>query len=91
MPSYSGTANRPDRAKAIGAVVAVHAALAAIIVTGLNVHLVRQAVERLQTFDIREPPPPPPIEPPPPAPKPSRAKLEAGAPAKRTEASPVVA
>ncbi|MEO7635617.1 MAG: TonB family protein, partial [Sphingomicrobium sp.] len=91
MPSYSGTANRPDRAKAIGAVVAVHAALAAIIVTGLNVHLVRQAVERLQTFDIREPPPPPPIERPPPATRPSRAKLEAGAPAKRAEASPVVA
>ena len=90
MPSYSGTANQPDRAKAIGAVIAVHAALAAVILTGLNVRLVREAVERLQTFDIREPPPPPPIMPPPTA-KPSRARLEAGAPAKRAEASPIVA
>ena len=31
MSSYTGTANRPDRAKAIAAVVAVHVALAAII------------------------------------------------------------
>lgn len=90
MASYSGTANRPDRVKAIIAVVAVHAALAAIILAGLNVRMVRNAVEHLQTFDIREPPPPPPIVPPP-APKPSRARQDAGAPAKRAEASPVVA
>lgn len=90
MPSYSGTANRPDKAKAIGAVVAVHAALAAMILGGLNVRSVRQAVERLQTFDLRLPPAPPP-KPPPPAPKPQAAKREAGAPARRAEASPVVA
>ena len=53
MSSYSGTADRPDRAKAIAAVVAVHAALAAIILTGLNVRIVRQAVEQLKTIDIR--------------------------------------
>lgn len=92
MPSYSGTANRPDRVKAIGGVVAVHAALAAVIFTGLNVHLVKQAVEHLQTFDISEPPAPPPQPPPPPEPREATAaKREAGAPAKRDEASPVVA
>lgn len=90
MPSYSGTANRPDKAKAIGAVVAVHAALAAMILAGLNVRYVRHAVERLQTIDLRLPPPPP-REPPPPAPKPQAAKREAGAPASPAEASPVVA
>ena len=90
MSSYSGTANRPDRAKAIGAVLAVHAGLAAIILTGLNVRLVTQVVERLKTFDIRVPPPPPP-NPPPPKPKPHQARREAGAPAKKAEATPVVA
>lgn len=90
MPSYSGTANRPDKAKAIAAVVAVHAALAAMILAGLNVRYVQEAVERLQMIDLREPPPPPPL-PPPPAPKPQAAKREAGAPARRAEASPIVA
>jgi protein TonB len=90
MSTYTGTANRPDRAKAIAAVIAVHVALAAIILTGLNVRMVSQVVERLKTFDIRVPPPPPP-NPPPPAPKPHQAKREAGAPAKKAEATPVVA
>jgi protein TonB len=90
MSSYTGTANRPDRAKAIGAVIAVHVGLAAIILTGLNVRMVGQIVERLKTFDIRVLPPPPPV-PPPPAPKAHEAKREAGAPARKAEATPVVA
>ena len=45
MTSYSGSANRPDRAKAIMAVVAVHALLAAIIITGLKGDIVKRAVE----------------------------------------------
>jgi protein TonB len=90
VSSYTGTADRPDRAKAIAAVVAVHVALAAAILTGLNVQVVSQAVERLTTINIREPPPPPP-KPPPPEPKPQQAKKPAGAPAKKAEASPVVA
>lgn len=90
MSTYRGTADRPDKAKAIAAVIAVHAALAAIILSGLNVRMVSQAVERLQTFDIVEPPPPPP-NPPPPKPKPAQARREAGAPAKKAEATPVVA
>jgi protein TonB len=90
MSSYTGTAGRPDRAKAIAAVIAVHVALAAIILTGLNVRMVNQVVERLVTFDIRVPPPPLP-KPPPPQSKPHQAKREAGAPAKKAEATPVVA
>ena len=60
MSSYTGTADRPDRAKAIAAVIAVHAALAAVILTGLNARFVTHAIESLKTFDIRVPPPPPP-------------------------------
>lgn len=95
MSSYRAASDRPEadqatRAKAIVAVIAVHAALAAIILSGLNVPLVTAAVEHLKTFDIRVPPPPPP-KPPPPAPRPSEAKKEAGAPAKKAEATPVVA
>ena len=44
MSSYQGTAGRPDKAKAIAAVVAVHAALAFVILTGLNVRTVGEAV-----------------------------------------------
>jgi protein TonB len=92
LSSYRGAADRPDKAKAIAAVVAVHAALAFAILTGLNVDMVRGAVESLKTFDIREPPPPPPEPPPPPPkPKPQQAKKPQGAPAKRAEPSPVVA
>jgi protein TonB len=90
VSTYRATADRPDKAKAIAAVVAVHVALAAIILTGLNVRMVSQAVEQLKTFDVTEPPPPPPV-PPPPKPKPAQAKREAGAPAKRAEPSPIVA
>jgi periplasmic protein TonB len=92
MSSYSGHAKPPDRAKAIAAVAAVHIALAAVIVTGLNVGKVREAVEQLKTFDIREVPPPP--RPPPlprPAPQPRRAPQAAAAPAPKAQASPVVA
>jgi protein TonB len=89
MSSYTGTADRPERAKAIAAVVAVHVALAAVILTGLNGRVVRAAVETLKTFDVRLPPPPPP--PPPPAAKPHQMKKPAGAPARKAEATPIVA
>lgn len=91
MSSYTGSAGRPDRAKAIAAVVAVHAALAFIILTGLNVRIVSQAVERLKTFNLQVPPPPPPVPPPPPKPAPEAAKKPEGAPAKKAEPSAVVA
>ena len=40
MSSYRGTAEGTDQAKAITAVVAVHLALAFVILTGLNVRVV---------------------------------------------------
>jgi len=86
MSSYRGTADRPDKAKAITAVVAVHAALAVVIFTGLNGRIVTHAIESLKTFDIREPPPPPP----PPSSRP-KAKLEEGTAGKKAEPTPVVA
>lgn len=91
MSSYTGTADRPSRAKAIAAVVAVHAALAFAILTGLNVRIISQAVERMKTFDVVEPPPPPPVPPPRPAPQPRPMKKPEGAAAKKAEPSPVVA
>lgn len=92
MSSYRGTADRPDRAKAIAAVVAVHVALAFIILSGLSVKMVSRAVEQLTTINITQPPPPPPVEPlPRPAPRPQAAKKPQGAPAKKAEAAPVVA
>jgi protein TonB len=82
-------ADNPDRMKALGGVLVVHVGLAAIILSGLNVHSVRQTVERLKTFDINEVPPPPP--PPPPRPTPDRAKDKEGATAKKALPTPVVA
>jgi protein TonB len=90
MAQYRGTADRPDKAKAIAAVVAVHAALAALILTGLNVRSMAHVVERLKTFDIRLPPPPPP-PPPPPQKRADRARDKAGAAGKKAVPTPVVA
>ena len=88
MPSYDGTV-REDRAKALAGVALVHVVLGAVILTGLNVHNVRQVVESLKTFDITEDLPPPP-QPPPPQPRADRAKEEEGAAGKKAEPSPVV-
>ena len=84
MGSYSGTPDTPERTKALAGVIVVHAALAAIILTGLNVHTVRRAVEHMTTIDIADPPPPPPPVRPPPAKKPDRARLEEGAAGKKS-------
>lgn len=92
MPSYRGTAGRQDQARAIAAVIAVHVALAFIILTGLNVRSVSEAVSALKTFNIEQPPPPPPVPPPPPRKQPQQApKKPQGAPAKKAEPSPIVA
>jgi protein TonB len=91
VSSYRGTADRPDKAKAIVAVVAIHAALAFIILSGLDVRSVRQAVDRMTTIAINEPPPPPPIQPPKPAPRPQPMKKPEGAAARKAEPTPVVA
>jgi len=93
VSSYRGNAGRPDKAKAIAAVVAVHAALAFVILSGLHVEEIRRAVDQLTTISIREPPPPPrpPIEQPKPSPKPQAAKNAEGAAGKKAEPTPVVA
>jgi protein TonB len=91
MSSYRGTADRADRAKAIAGVAAVHAALAAVILTGLNVSQLQRTIDSMTTIDIREPPPPPPVPPPKPAPKPEQMKKAAGAPAPKAEPTPIVA
>lgn len=91
MSTYRGTADSPDRAKAIVAVVAVHAALALVILSGLNVRAVQNAVESLTTIDIKEPPPSPLIERPKPAPKPEAAKNPRGTAAKKAAPTSVVA
>ena len=91
MSSYRGTADRPDRAKAIAAVAAVHVALAFVIISGLNVRMVGRAVEQLTTIEFIEPPPPPPPLQPPPKPQPQAAKKPQGAPAPEAEPTPVVA
>ena len=90
MSSYRGTVDRPAKAKAIAAVVAVHAALGLAIFTGLNVDIVERVVERLQTVDIPLPQPPPP-EPPPPPSNEKKVELEEGAAGKRADPTPVVA
>jgi protein TonB len=91
MSNYRGTADAPSRAKAIAAVAAVHIALAAAILTGLNVEMVERVVDRLQTIDIRIPPPPPPAPPPPPRRERKTVDLEEGAAGKKAEPTPVVA
>ena len=92
MSSYRGSADGPDRAKAIAAVAAVHVALAFLILSGLHVRMVRNAVDRLKVIALQQPPPPPPEQPPPrPAPQPQAAKKPEGAAAKKAEPSPVVA
>ncbi|WP_310469218.1 TonB family protein [Sphingomonas sp.] len=90
MASYSAQPSPPDRAKAAAAVALIHAGLAAVILSGLNVDTVERAVEHLKAFDITEPEPPPP-PPPPPAVRSERARDDPGAPAKKAEPTPVVA
>ena len=87
--AYQASDN-PDRIKAVAAVLAVHAALGAAILTGLDVRTVATTIDRLRTFDITEVPPPPP-PPPPPSPTPERAKEKEGAAAKKALPTPVVA
>jgi protein TonB len=89
LSSYRGTADGPDQARAIAAVVAVHVVLAFIILSGLNVRTVRHAAEQMTTIVIQQPPPV--RHPPKPVPRRESARLPPGAAAKRAEPSPVVA
>jgi periplasmic protein TonB len=89
MSRYRDTPSRTDRAKAIAAVVAVHAGLAALIIIGPRTEPEFAGHPSTQLIDIALPPPPPP---PPPAVKPApRPEREQGAAGKKAEPSPVVA
>jgi len=90
MPTYRGKDRKQDRAKAIAAVVLVHAGLGAALLSGFNVETVGRAVERLRTVTLTEtlPPPPPP---PPPTPDSSAAKDEAAPANIKSRPTPVVA
>lgn len=90
MPYYRAT-DRSDRAKALAGVLLVHAALGAIIMSGLDVRTVGEAVERMTTFNVEEVPPPPRVEPPPPpVPEESGARDEAAPANIRSRPTPVV-
>lgn len=84
--AYQG-AETPDRLKAVGGVLVVHAALAALILSGLDVARVARTVERLKTFEIVQSPPPPP----PPRSAARRATGKVGAAARKARATPVIA
>ena len=86
---YYRATNRSDRAKAIAAVVLVHLVLGAVILSGLNVRMIAERIDVLETFDISEPDPPP--HPPPPMREAQRAREEEGAAGKKAEPTAVVA
>jgi protein TonB len=88
MSGYRDPPSRGDRAKAIAAVVAVHAGLAALVLSGSRVVPGRSNQPATQLIDIAIPPPPPPPPPPKPAPKADR---EEGAAGKKAEPAPIVA
>ena len=92
MGYYRGNAGKQDRAKAIAAVAVVHVALAAAILTGLDVNIAGIEVNPLKTFTVPEEQPPPPIEQPPPVPDEASAAKDEAAPANiRSKPTPVVA
>lgn len=90
MNRYRDTAPGQDRAKAVAAVVLVHAGLAAMIMAGLNVRIVEHVVEQLKMFDIDQPKPPPP-PPPPPQKAAERGKEKEGVAGKKAVATEVAA
>ncbi len=81
--------DNPDRIKAVAGVLLVHAALAAVILSGLHVRFADRMVVPLKTFDINAPAPPP--SPPPPRQTAERARDEEGAAGKKAVPTPVVA
>jgi protein TonB len=55
-----------NRTAAIIIVALIHIALGYALVTGLAYNVIKNAAEKMKTFDVEEEPPPPPEEPPPP-------------------------
>lgn len=66
--AYADQKMSSNRIVALVIVALIHAALGYAFVTGLAFQYVKQASEKLNTFDVEEPPPPPEEVPPPPPP-----------------------
>ena len=64
MTGYRDPPTRADRAKAIAAVVAIHAGLVALVITGPGIDEQPEQQPPTQMFDVALPPPPPPPPPP---------------------------
>ncbi len=88
MANYRANPSRPDRAKAIAAVVAVHAAIVVLILTSPGTVSMISESDPTVLIDIKQPPPPPPPQP---QPKAERAKEEESAAGKKAEPTPIVA
>lgn len=86
MPYYRAEPSRPDKAKAIGGVIAVYALIGGLVLLAKGPDIQRM-VEQTPTvlIDIRRPPPPPPQE------QPGKTREEEGAAGKKAEPTPVVA
>ncbi len=77
-----------ERLQASGGVALLHALLAWALIAGFGVKAIAPASERLQLFDVIEPPPPAPEA----APRPSRSAEGAAAPAgRKARPTPIVA
>ena len=84
MP-YRADPSRPDRAKAIVAVLAVHAALGALLLARPGTLVQRMSDQPTVLIDIAPEPPPPPPET-----DPGKAREEEGAAGKKAEPTPIV-
>jgi protein TonB len=87
---YFRATDTSDRVKAIAAVAVVHVVLAGVILSGLNVRIIAEKIEALDTFDVIDMPTPPP-EPPPPMRQADRARQDEGAAGKKADPTPVAA
>jgi protein TonB len=81
-----------DRLKSAAGVAAFHALLGYALITGLGFELPGEVADKLQVFDVVEPPPPPPVE----KPVPAKVRVEApeGAaspPSMKSNPTPIVA
>ena len=88
MPSYRAEPTRPDKAKAIGGVIAVYAVLGALMLL-VKGDAARRLAEQAPTvlIDVKEMPPPQP----PPKEDPGKAEEEEGAAGKKAEPTEIVA
>jgi protein TonB len=87
MARYNDPPSRAERVRAIAAVIAVHGALAALVLTGSNIAQSPAGEAPTEIFDVTLPPPPP--LPPPEPKREAAAPRDAGSEGKK--AAPIVA